>query len=166
MLNNVVRLPTRVQRHLRNKRIGDLKLSLGVNVSVNGCWSFHVGPVMSWQLIQGVTLASRQLGRAPATSCLQPCKGKRGGWTDGRTRGTMCLFFSSFCLLNIPSAGGSPIWLWCWPYFQSCPGPSCRIFWPSGPSLDDLCLWFLTGFFFVILQLNMNSWTLTKFLFI
>lgn len=34
MLDNVVRLPTTVQRHLRNKRIGSLKLSLGVNVSV------------------------------------------------------------------------------------------------------------------------------------
>ena len=33
---------------------GDSKLPVGVNVSVNGCSSLYVSPVMNWQLVQGV----------------------------------------------------------------------------------------------------------------
>ncbi len=33
--------------------IGDSKLPVGVNVSVNGCLSLYVSPVRNWQLVQG-----------------------------------------------------------------------------------------------------------------
>ena len=50
-------LPQSKNMHVRS--IGDSKLSLGVNVSVNGCVSL-CGPAMNWRLIQGVTLPSPQ----------------------------------------------------------------------------------------------------------
>ena len=31
--------------------ISDSTLLVGVNVSVNGCWSLYVSPVMNWQLV-------------------------------------------------------------------------------------------------------------------
>ena len=33
---------------------GDSKLTVGVNVSVNGCLCLCVSPVMTWRLVQGV----------------------------------------------------------------------------------------------------------------
>ena len=34
--------------------IGDSKLPVGVNVSVSGCLSLYVGPVIDWRPVQGV----------------------------------------------------------------------------------------------------------------
>ena len=34
--------------------IGHSKLSIGVNVSMDGCLSLYVSPAMNWQLVQGV----------------------------------------------------------------------------------------------------------------
>lgn len=63
------------------------------------CWT-----VMSWQLIQGVTPASRQLGPAPATTCLQPCRENvAGGRTDGR-----CVHFSPLSVSTFHQQEGHP----------------------------------------------------------
>ncbi len=38
--------------------IGDCKLPVGMNVSVNGCLSLYVSPAVNCQLVQGCTLPS------------------------------------------------------------------------------------------------------------
>lgn len=45
--------------------IGDSKLPVGGNVSVNGCLSLNNSPVIVWRPVQGV-LAQSQLGLVPA----------------------------------------------------------------------------------------------------
>ena len=46
----VLWLPPTIQRHAG--MLDCSKLSVGVNVSVNGCFSLYVSPVMNWRLIQ------------------------------------------------------------------------------------------------------------------
>ncbi len=63
----VLWLPPTVQRV---RLIGDSKLPVGVNVSVGGCLSLYVGPVIDYKRVRGVSrpspLAQCQLGSAPA----------------------------------------------------------------------------------------------------
>ena len=44
-----------------NRLIGDSKLSIGVNVSVNGCLSLCVSPVIVWRPVQGVLRLSHSI---------------------------------------------------------------------------------------------------------
>lgn len=39
---------------LHADKLGCSKLSVEVNVSVNGCFSLYISPVMNWKLIQSV----------------------------------------------------------------------------------------------------------------
>ncbi len=41
-------------KHMQVGLIGDPKLPLGGNQSMNGCLSLYVSPVMNWQLVQSV----------------------------------------------------------------------------------------------------------------
>lgn len=41
--------------------IGDSKLAIGVNLSVNGSLSLHVSPVIRWRPVQACTLPSRPI---------------------------------------------------------------------------------------------------------
>ncbi len=48
--------------------IGDYELPVGMNVSMNGCLSLYVGPLMTWQLVQDVTCPhpmSARIGSSP-----------------------------------------------------------------------------------------------------
>lgn len=45
---------------------GYSKLSVSEIVSVDGCFSLYVSPLMNWQHIQGVHVAQCQLGSTPA----------------------------------------------------------------------------------------------------
>lgn len=45
-------LPQSIDMHLR--LIRDSKLSVGENVSINGCFSLYIGPVVHWWTVQGV----------------------------------------------------------------------------------------------------------------
>lgn len=45
-------LPLSKDMHLGDRRIGNPKLTLGVNVQVNRCLSLYCGPATNWQLIQ------------------------------------------------------------------------------------------------------------------
>ena len=49
----VLRFPPTVKKHV-NWGLVPLKLPIGVNVSVDGCLSLYVSPVMNWRLVQGV----------------------------------------------------------------------------------------------------------------
>lgn len=106
MLYNVVRLPTTPQRQLRNKRISSLKLSSGVNVSVNGCWfpywtrdELATHPRCSSSLWAAGTGASNHL---PAT--LQGTT----WWVDGRADGR-CVCCSPLSVSSIfPQQVGHP----------------------------------------------------------
>ena len=64
-----LRLPPTVSKHANwvltcwTWLIGWSKLPIGVNVSVDGCLSLHVSPVMDWWLVQGdPTFTWRYLG--------------------------------------------------------------------------------------------------------
>lgn len=61
----VLCLPPTVKRHAKLREISCSRLPLGVNVSVNCCFSLWVSPVMDWRLGQG---APR---RSPAVKCKQ-----------------------------------------------------------------------------------------------
>ncbi len=41
-------------KDMQVRLIGDSKSPVGVNVSVNGCLSLYVSPVMNWRLVQDV----------------------------------------------------------------------------------------------------------------
>ncbi len=41
-------------KDMQFRLIGDSKLPVGVNVSVNGCLSLYVSPAVNWRLVQGV----------------------------------------------------------------------------------------------------------------
>ncbi len=54
--------------------IGDSKLPVGVNVSVNGCLSLYVSPVMNWRLVQGEP-RPRPVSAGTGSKPPRPCKG-------------------------------------------------------------------------------------------
>ncbi len=62
--------------------IGDCKLSVGVNVSVNDCLCPYVSPVMKWRPVQGLV-------PAPPPSTLQKDKRLKNRWMDGWMDGWM-----------------------------------------------------------------------------
>ena len=49
----VLRFPPQ-SKDMQVRLTGDSKLTVGVNVSVNGCLCLCVSPVMTWRLVQGV----------------------------------------------------------------------------------------------------------------
>ena len=65
--------------------IGDSKLSVGVNVSVNGCLSLCVSPEMNWRLVQGVPHPSPNVSwdRLQPPPCDLSRISRYGHWMDG-----------------------------------------------------------------------------------
>merc|ERR1712035_59525 len=77
-------LPQSKDMQVGDRLIGDSKLTVGVNVSMNGCLSLRVSPATVWRPVQGVPCLSPNVSWDRLQPPRDPQEDKRleDGWMD------------------------------------------------------------------------------------